>query len=55
MLHFLQRCEQGIHGGLASYQPGDAPLASMTAEALVCRYFLDLAPDQSLVTEAVTT
>ena len=54
MLHFLQRCEQGIHGGLASYQPGERPTRSMTAEALACRYFLDLAPDESLVNEAVT-
>ena len=54
MLHFLQRCEQGIHGGLASYQPGERPSRSMTAEALACRYFLDLAPDESLVNEAAT-
>ena len=38
---------------LARYQTGRAPLSrAMTAEALVCRYFLDLAPDQTLVTEA---
>lgn len=54
MLHFLQRCEQGMHGGLASYQPGERPSRSMTAEALACRYFLDLAPDESLVNEAAT-
>ncbi|MCU0961060.1 MAG: hypothetical protein MUF48_13225 [Pirellulaceae bacterium] len=52
MLHFLQRCEHGTHGGLAGYRPGTPPSRSMTAEALVCRYFLDLAPDQALVTEA---
>jgi hypothetical protein len=52
MLHFLQRCEHGLHGGLAGYKPGAPPSRAMTAEALVCRYFLDLAPDQTLVTEA---
>ena len=41
-----------LHGGLAGYKPGAPPSRSMTAEALVCRYFLDLAPDQTLVTEA---
>lgn len=52
MLHFLQRCEHGPHGGLAGYRPGTPPSRPMTAEALVCRYFLDLAPDDTLVTEA---
>ncbi|MHB8863727.1 MAG: prenyltransferase/squalene oxidase repeat-containing protein [Pirellulaceae bacterium] len=52
MLHFLQRCEHGLHGGKAGYKPGAPPSRAMTAEALVCRYFLDLAPDPTLVTEA---
>ena len=52
MLHFLQRCEMGTHGGLSCYRPGTPPSRSMTAEALVSRYFLDLAPDQTLVSEA---
>ncbi len=37
---FLDRCTSGDHAGLASYRPGLAPSAPMTAEALVCRYFL---------------
>ncbi len=52
MLHFLQRCEHGIQGGMAGYKPGAPPSRSMTAEALVCRYFLDLAPSDALVHEA---
>ncbi len=52
MLHFLQRCERGIHGGLAGYKPGAPASRPMSAEALVCRYFLDLAPSDALVQEA---
>lgn len=52
MLHFLQRCEQGRHGGLCGYRPSAPASRPMTAEALVCRYFLDLAPGDELVTEA---
>ncbi len=52
MLHFLQRCEQGRRGGLCGYQPGSPSSRAMTAEALVCRYFLDLAPNDDLVKEA---
>ncbi|MDG2012863.1 MAG: terpene cyclase/mutase family protein, partial [Pirellulaceae bacterium] len=37
---FLERCTSGDNDGLASYRPGLAPSAPMTAEALVCRYFL---------------
>ncbi len=52
MLHFLQRCEHGKHGGMAGYKPGSPPSRSMTAESLTCRYFLDLAPNEALVKEA---
>jgi hypothetical protein len=52
MLHFMQRCEQGRRGGLCGYQPGAPASRPMTAEALACRYFLDLAPNQTLVDEA---
>ena len=52
MLHFLQRCEQGPHGGLSGYRPGTPASRPMTAEALACRYFLDLAPGDELVNEA---
>ena len=38
---FLDRCTSGEHDGLASYRPGLVPTPTMTAEALVCRYFLE--------------
>lgn len=52
MLEFLQRCEQGRHGGLSGYRVGTPASRPMTAEALACRYFLDLAPSDDLVQEA---
>lgn len=38
--HFLRRVSLGQFGALASYRAGMAPSRAMTAEALVCRYFL---------------
>ena len=40
MKAFLESCSSGIDGGLASYRPKQRPSATMTAEALLCRYFL---------------
>jgi len=40
MKRFLKSCSSGIDGGLASYRPKQRPSATMTAEALLCRYFL---------------
>lgn len=40
MTRFLQSCSLGRSRGLASYRPGDRASRTMTAEALVCRYFL---------------
>jgi len=37
---FLQKCTSGVGNGLASYRPGQGPSTTMTAEALLCRYFL---------------
>lgn len=37
---FLESCSSGIGGGLASYKPKQGPSVTMTAEALMCRYFL---------------
>ncbi len=51
MLYFLQQCEHGQFGGLAGYRPGMPSSRPMSAEALVCRYFLDLRPDHQLVDE----
>jgi hypothetical protein len=52
MLHFLQRAEHGQYGGLSGYRPGSPPSRPMTAEALVCRHFLELAPSDELLEEA---
>lgn len=41
MVRFLQSCSIGKSRGLASYRPGERATRTMTAEALVCRYFLD--------------
>lgn len=41
MAQFLQSCKTGAKGGLASYRPGEGPSTTMTAESLVCSYFLD--------------
>ena len=40
MERFLESVTSGRHRGLASYRPGEQPSRTMTAEALVCRYFL---------------
>jgi len=45
MVRFLQNCSSGSSRGLASYRPGDRASRPMTAESLVCRYFLET--DQS--------
>jgi hypothetical protein len=45
MWRFLGLVSSGRFGGLASYRPGGAPTPAMTAEALVCRVFLDRVND----------
>ncbi|MFT5300326.1 MAG: hypothetical protein ACI87E_003278 [Mariniblastus sp.] len=40
MQNFLESCTSGIGKGLASYRPKQGPSTTMTAEALLCRYFL---------------
>jgi hypothetical protein len=40
-VRFLQSCSTGRRRGLASYRPGERASRTMTAEALVCRFFLD--------------
>ncbi len=37
---FLESCTSGVGNGLASYRPRQGPSTAMTAEALLCRYFL---------------
>ncbi|MFK7766956.1 MAG: prenyltransferase/squalene oxidase repeat-containing protein [Mariniblastus sp.] len=40
MNEFLEACTSGIGKGIASYRPNQGPSTTMTAEALLCRYFL---------------
>ena len=49
---FLKQCSRGAGGGLASYRPGQGPSTTMTAEALLCRYFLQPSVPQMTVMEA---
>ena len=41
MKSFLESCSSGVGNGLASYRPNQGPSTAMTAEALLCRYFLE--------------
>lgn len=54
MLRFLERASQGRYGGLAGYRPGDRPSRPMTAEALVCRQFLDVVHGEAMASEAAS-
>ena len=40
MERFLESCTSGVGNGLASYRPKQGPSTTMTAEALLCRFFL---------------
>ena len=42
IVRYLNSVSSGARGGLASYRPEERATHSMTAEALVCREFLDL-------------
>ncbi len=52
MKNFLRLCSSGVGGGLASYRPNQGPTSSMTAEALLCRFFLEKQVDSMTVMEA---
>ena len=52
MQKFLQSCTTDIGGGLASYKPNQGPNVTMTAEALMCRYFLQQDVSEMTVMEA---
>jgi len=41
MRRFLESVSSGRQQGLASYRPGERPSPTMTAEAIVCRVFMD--------------
>ena len=49
MERFLRSVTSGGYGGLASYRPRERPSRTMTAEALTCRFFLDLADSEAAV------
>lgn len=49
---FLESCSSGQYSGLASYRPRQQPSATMTAEALACRYFLGQAVATQTASEA---
>ena len=53
MLRFLRSVSLGKDRGLASYRPGDnKPSRTMTAEAVACRYFLQMNQHPSALAEA---
>lgn len=52
MHRFLDSCCSGQFGGLASYKPGEGVSTTMTAEALLCRYFMKNDIPESLRKEA---
>ena len=49
---FLDSCTSGKSKGLASYRPGQGTSTTMTAEALVCRFFMDGSAADRTVEEA---
>lgn len=49
LLTFLDRCTRGSAKGLGSYRPQEKISNTMTAEALVCRYFLE----ENVATETI--
>ena len=53
MIRFLNTVTTGPQRGLAGYRPRTAPSRTMTAEAMVCRMFLGLPQDESVLREAV--
>lgn len=52
MRTFLEACRTGKNRGLASYRPHEGPSTSMTAEALVCNYFLGVPISEPALNEA---
>jgi hypothetical protein len=53
MKRFLESVVSGRAKGLASYRPGEPVSRSMTAEALVCRHFLEQFPTQETIDEGL--
>ena len=46
---FLNRCSSGDQRALAGYRPGQRPTPTMSAEAMVCRIFLDQTPSPAAI------
>ncbi|MCL4203252.1 MAG: squalene--hopene cyclase [Pirellulaceae bacterium] len=53
MRRFLDSTSTGRFGGLAAYRPHGPPTATMTAEALFCRLFMDAPRSSAATREAV--
>ena len=49
---FLDSCSSGVANGLASYRPNEGPSTTMTAEALLCRFFLKQSVAPATLSEA---
>jgi hypothetical protein len=52
MLKFLESATTGRHKGLASYRAGERATRTMTAEAMACRFFLQVPPSSASAIEA---
>ena len=50
---FIESCSSGVGGGLSSYRPAQGPSTTMTAEALLCRYFVQKNVAETTRMEAV--
>jgi hypothetical protein len=50
---FIESCSSGVGGGLSSYRPGQGPSTTMTAEALLCRYFVQKSVAEQTRMEAI--
>lgn len=53
MIQFLHSAATGPHKGLSGYRPHSPPSRTMTAEAVVCRVFLNLERNPAAIDEAV--
>lgn len=52
MLKFLDSATSGKQKGLGSYRAGERPSRTMTAEAIACRFFLQVPPHSAMIQEA---
>ena len=52
MVRFIKSCSAGKHHGLSSYRPNEKITATMTAEAMACRLWLDNLDSDEQLNEA---